>query len=152
MKVYRLSRSAYAADLSGKGASLKGGRWNSAGVDMIYTADSRALAMAEVMVHFSAAMVPRDYRMVELNIPDDLPVQHTMVKDLPEDWHVFPYRTSTQAIGDEFVRANQYSLLRVPSAVVPGDFNFLLNPHHPDFKKISILKTEKFPFDARMFR
>ena len=151
MRVYRLSRAAYANDLSGKGASLKGARWNSTGVEMIYTAESRALALAEVMVHFTAAMVPADYRMVTIEIPDDLNIQHITLKDLPPDWHVFPYLSSTQATGDEFIHENKFPILRVPSAVVPGDFNFLLNPHHPDIKKVSILKTEKFPFDSRMF-
>ncbi len=151
MKVYRLSRAAHANDLSGKGAAMRGARWNSPGVEMIYTADSRALAMAEVMVHFTAAMVPDDYHMVELEIPGDLDIQHIAAIGLPRDWNVFPYLSSTQAIGDEFIRAKQSPVLRVPSAVVPGDFNFLLNPNHPYIKKISILKTEKFPFDSRMF-
>jgi RES domain-containing protein len=151
MKVYRLSRAAYAADLSGKGASFKGARWNSAGVEMIYSADSRALALAEVMVHFTAAMVPPDYRMISLEIPDDLAIQYITTKDLPPDWNIFPYHASTQTIGDRFIQENKFSILRVPSAVVPGDYNFLLNPHHPDITRISILKTEKFPFDKRMF-
>jgi RES domain-containing protein len=151
MKVYRLSRAAYANDLSGKGASFKGARWNSAGVEMIYTAESRALALAEVMVHFTAAMVPHDYRMISMEIPDDLVIQHIVLKDLPTDWNIFPYHSSTQTIGDQFIHENKFLILRAPSAVVPGDYNFLLNPHNPDIKKVTILKSEKFPFDKRMF-
>jgi RES domain-containing protein len=151
MKVYRLSRAAYAADLSGRGASYKGARWNSAGIGMIYTAESRALALAEVMVHFTAAMIPPDYRMITLEFPDDLNIQHISTKDLSPDWNIFPYHASTQMIGDRFVHENKFLILRVPSAVVPGDYNFLLNPGHEDIKKVSILKSEKFPFDKRMF-
>ena len=72
MKTYRLSRAAFANDLSGAGSSFKGARWNSIGTEMIYAAQSRALAMAEIMVHFTAAMVPADYMMVTLDIPDNL--------------------------------------------------------------------------------
>ena len=151
MKAYRLSRAVYANDLSGKGSSFKGARWNSIGIGLIYTAESRALAMAEVMVHFALAMAPRDYMMVILEFPDDLKRQLISVDMLPKNWNVFPYLSSTQTIGDSFVRENQFPILRVPSAVVPGDFNLLLNPHHPEFGKITIQKTEKFPFDSRIF-
>jgi RES domain-containing protein len=151
MKSYRLSRAAYANDLSGKGSSFKGARWNSIGIDMIYTAESRALAMAEVMVHFTAAMLPADYMMVILDIPDDLSIQQVSVDSLPPDWNVFPYLTSTQSIGDSFIRENRNAILLVPSAVVQGDFNLLLNPHHPEFKKVTIQKTVKFPLDNRFF-
>jgi RES domain-containing protein len=151
MKVYRLSRSAFANDLSGKGSSLKGARWNSIGIEMIYTSESRALAMAEVMVHISMAMLPHDYRMVILNIPDDLDIQLVSIEELPPNWNVFPYLSSTQMKGDSFVRENRVPVLRVPSAVVPGDFNLLLNPHHPEFRKITIIQIEKFPFDTRVF-
>jgi RES domain-containing protein len=151
MKVYRLSRATYANDLSGKGSSFKGARWNSIGMEMIYTAESRALALAEVMVHFSAAMMPPDYRMVTIDIPDDLAIQQLSVDELPREWNVFPYLSSTQSVGDSFIQENKFSILRVPSAVVPGDFNLLLNPHHADFRKITIEKIEKFPFDNRIF-
>ncbi len=151
MKAYRLSRAAFANDLTGAGSFIKGARWNSIGTEMIYTAQSRALAMAEIMVHFTAAMVPADYMMVTLDIPDNLNIQHLSVDELPQYWNVFPYLSSTQLIGDSFIQENNFPVLRVPSAVVSGEFNYLLNPHHPEFKRISIEKTEKFPFDSRIF-
>ena len=151
MKVYRLAREPYAKSLSGKGAALKGARWNSVGVEMIYTASNRALAMAEVAVHFTAATLPEDYMMVVLNIPDDLRVQAFSLSLLPADWNVFPHSPSTQSIGDGFILENKFPILRVPSSVVQGDFNLLLNPYHPDFKKIVIEQIEKFPFDSRIF-
>lgn len=151
MKTYRLSRAAFANDLSGAGSSFKGARWNSIGTEMIYTAQSRALAMAEIMVHFTAAMVPADYMMVILDIPDNLNIKNLTVDELPPNWNVFPYLSSTQFIGDSFIHENKFPVLRVPSSVVSGEFNYLLNPHHPEFKRISIEKTEKFPFDSRIF-
>jgi RES domain-containing protein len=151
MKVYRLSRAVFTNHLSGTGSSIKGARWNSAGVEMIYTAESRALAMAEVMVHLSAAMVPDDYLMITVNIPDDLIIKQLSLDSLAPDWNVFPYLSSTQSIGDGFIRENKFPAFRVPSAVVPGDFNLLLNPHHADFSRITVEKIEPFLFNSRIF-
>jgi RES domain-containing protein len=152
MKAYRLARRPYANSLSGKGAALKGARWNSAGVEMIYTALNRSLALAEVAVHLTAATVPDDYMMVVLDVPDDLEIQEILTVSLSDGWNVFPYSRETQSIGDEFIRKNRIPVLKVPSAVVRGDFNLLLNPHHPAFKAITIEQMERFPFDSRMFR
>ena len=152
MKVYRLSRARYADHISGTGSSNKGARWNSVGVEMIYTAESRALAMAEIMVHLSAAMIPKDYLMITVNIPDDLVIQQLPPEVLPPDWNVFPYLASTQTLGDSFIRDSRFPILKVPSAVVAGDFNLLINPHHKDFNRIKVEKTEKFPFDSRFFK
>jgi RES domain-containing protein len=152
MKAYRLARNPYANSLSGKGAALKGARWNSVGVEMIYTASNRSLAMAEVAVHLTAATVPDDYMMVVLDLPDNLEIQEVPAASLPDGWNVFPYSGATQSIGDDFIRENRVPVLQVPSAVVQGDFNLLLNPYHPAFKEITIEQIERFPFDSRMFR
>jgi RES domain-containing protein len=152
MEVYRLSRKRFAATLSGKGAAVKGARWNSAGVELIYTAANRSLAMTEVAVHFSLATLPEDYVMSTIFIPDDISLQKTGLIDLPEDWNAFPHPSTTQSIGDRFASENKYCILQVPSAVTQGDYNLLINPNHPDFSKIKIIKTEKFPFDKRIFK
>lgn len=152
MKVYRLSRRKYAEELSGKGAAMVGGRWNSRGTELIYTAQSRALAMAEVAVHLTLATLPDDFVMVEIDIPDVVSVSEIGPKELSKHWNSFPYNLRTQSVGDEFVKAEKNCLLKIPSAVVPGDHNFLINPKHVDFNKISISSVENFPFDERLFR
>jgi len=152
MDVFRLSREKFASTLSGKGAAMKGARWNSMGVELIYCASNRSLAMAEVAVHFSLATLPGDYVMMTIFIPDDILVQKLNQSDLPLEWNAFPHPTSTQAIGDKFVSANTYCVLQIPSVVTQGDYNILLNPNHPDFLKIKIVNTQKFPFDKRIFR
>ena len=152
MEVYRLSREKFAGTLSGKGAALKGARWNSVGVELIYTAANRSLAMAEVAVHFTLAMIPDDYVMVTLFVPDDIGMQRLASSDLPSDWNAWPHSASTQSIGDQFVAENKYLVLSVPSAVTRGDFNLLINPGHAGFNQIQIVRTEKFPFDRRIFR
>ncbi len=151
MRVYRLSRKKYAGELSGKGAALSGNRWNSKGVEMIYCADSRSLAMAEVVVHLPFYLLPKDFEMLEINIPDTLRIKTITQKELPEMWNGFPHHPKTQSIGDDFIKANEYAVLKVPSAVVQGDFNFLLNPFHNHFKKIKIKSQQPFIFDSRFF-
>ncbi len=152
MKVYRLARKKYAVELSGKGSAKSCNRWNSVGVEMIYCAESRALAMAEVAVHLSLATLPGDFVMLEISAPDTLSTIFLKEEDLPDEWNAFPHNVSTQKIGDKFIQSKQACILKVPSAVVKGDFNYLINPYHDDFKKIKISKMENFPFDRRIFK
>lgn len=152
MKAFRLSRERFASTLSGKGAAMKGARWNSVGVEMIYTASNRSLAMAEVAVHLTLATVPKDYMMVTIYLPDDVSMQKLTVADLPNNWNAFPHPNFTQAVGDKFISENKYCVLQIPSAVTQGDFNLLINPYHTEFSKIKIINIEKFPFDKRIFR
>ncbi|SFS36486.1 RES family NAD+ phosphorylase [Sphingobacterium wenxiniae] len=149
MEVFRLARDRFAGSLSGKGAALKGARWNSIGVELIYTAANRSLAMAEVAVHFTLATLPNDYMMITIEIPDDIAVKELEEKDLPTHWNAFLHPMSTQNFGDMFVAENEYCAVKVPSVVTQGDYNFLLNPNHPDFAKVRIKRIEKFPFDNR---
>ena len=151
MRAFRLVRKKYPNPLSGEGASRSGNRWNSKGTALIYCADSRALAMAEVAVHLSLGLLPKDYEMVELEIPVQVSLRSLAPAHLPVGWNSFPHLLQTQRIGDEFVAATESCVLKVPSAVVPGDFNYLLNPAHPDFERIQIKSRVDFPFDSRFF-
>jgi RES domain-containing protein len=151
MRVFRLVRKKYANPLSGEGASRSGNRWNSKGTAIIYCAASRALAMAEVAVHLSLGLLPKDYEMVELEIPSKVKIKPYVLENLPEGWNSFPHLIETQRIGDEFVAEENSCVLQVPSAVVPGDFNYLLNPLHRDFAQIQVKSRVDFPFDPRIF-
>lgn len=152
MNGFRLTRKKYPIELSGKGASIVGARWNSKGTEIIYCAESRALAMAEVAVHLSLATLPSDFVMLEIDIPKDISMEVILVENLASNWNVFPFDFSTQLMGDDFVRRNTACVLKVPSAVVQGDCNFLINPYHPDFKTIKIIGQTDFPFDKRIFK
>lgn len=151
MQVFRLSREKYALPLSGKGASIKGARWNSPGTEIIYTAENRSLAMAEVAVHFTWATLPSDYVMMTISIPDDTSISILPTDDLPINWNSFPHSSLTQKFGDDFIMEGKAALLRVPSVVTLGDFNILINPHHKAFQEIKVERIEKFPFDQRLF-
>ncbi|MEO7119549.1 MAG: RES family NAD+ phosphorylase [Ginsengibacter sp.] len=152
MEAYRLSREKFAKTLSGKGAALKGARWNSIGVELIYTASNRSLSMAEVAVHFTLATLPGDYMMITIFIPDNISIQKFNISDLPTNWNTFPHPSTTPSIGDKFITDNKFCVLQIPSAVTQGDYNLLINPNHPDFKRIKIIAIDKFPFDKRIFK
>lgn len=148
MIVYRLSRKSYSADLSGKGAELSGGRWNSKGVAMIYTGQNVSLCMVEVAVHLPFGIVPVDYELITIEIPDN-EIQELELNDF--DWKSPQTMEITQALGDEFVRKSEKLVLKVPSAVIQNEFNFLINPKHPKIKKLKIKSIVSFAFDKRLF-
>ena len=151
MIVYRLSRKLYAHDLSGKGAELAGGRWNSKGTAVLYTSESIALCAVEIAVHMPLGIVPKDYQLVTIELPDDAPIGEVHEKHLPASWKSFPHSNDTQKLGDNYVADGTNLILKVPSATVQGTFNYLINPRHPAFHKVSIVKTEAFAFDKRLF-
>lgn len=151
MIVYRLARFKYSNNLSGKGAEKTGGRWNSKGTALLYTSESRALCTAEIAVHTPLGCVPDDYVMIAVEIPDNASMKQIDPDDLPANWKSFPHPHATQEIGDRFVSDNKNLVLKVPSAIVQGDFNYLINPSHPDFDKIRISGSEPFEFDTRLF-
>lgn len=150
MEVFRLSRKKYSRHLSGEGASIGGGRWNSIGIELVYTSSNRSLAMAEVAVHLALASVPEDFLMLAINIPASISVQTVSADDLPFDWQIFPYSPASQTIGDRFVAEGKYCVLRVPSAITRGDHNYLINPRHRQFETIRITGIDEFPFDTRL--
>lgn len=152
MQVFRLTRKKYKIGLSGKGAAVMGARWNSKGTEIIYTSASRALAMAEVFIHLSLNKLPSDFVMLEINIPESLKMGTLTAEELPIQWNDFPYCLHTQQFGDRLISDNTHAFLQVPSAVVPGDFNYLLNPYHTDFSKITITTYADFPMDNRLFK
>lgn len=152
MEVFRLARKPFSATLSGMGAAINGARWNSRGTELIYTAANRSLAMAEVAAHLTLATLPPDFVMITIEIPDDIAVAAITMKDLPANWNAFPHPASTRSIGDRFVAENKNAVLKIPSVVTRGDFNYLVNPKHPDFNRIRIMSTETFPFDHRLFK
>lgn len=150
MIVYRLSRRKYKSHLSGRGAAIKGGRWNRKGTEVIYTASSRALAMAEVLVHFTLQDLPDDYFMLVIYIPDSIPLYHITEDHLPPDWNLFPYSQGSQKIGESILQTKNYGVIKVPSAVVKGDYNYLIDPECKGFGQVKIVDEEKFPFDDRL--
>ncbi len=136
------------AAFSGQGAADYGGRWNSRGVAVIYVSLTKSLAALETLVHLNP---PARFKFVVFQLQfDDALVEEFPAKKLPADWRVEPPPPSTQRIGDAWVRQARSAVLALPSVIIPSERNFLLNPAHPDFKKISIGKPAPFEFDPRL--
>lgn len=152
MEVFRLTRAKRAYELTGIGASLYGARWNSIGTPIIYTGINRSLVMAETAVHLSFAILPDDFFMMTIFIPDGISIEVVNDEDLPLQWNNYPPVQDTKKFGDDFVLDNRSCLLKVPSAVTQGDSNILINPMHKEFKKIKIIESVPFPFDSRLFK
>jgi RES domain-containing protein len=150
MIVYRISHCKYIEDLSGRGAAMYGGRWNSEGVYILYTAGGPSLAMLESLVHFGGRIVG-DYCQIALEIPDENILEIT-TDNLPDNWRESPAPDLLQAYGNKFIREAGYLALKVPSVLVPDESNYLLNPLHPDFKKVKILVKSRVQFDERLLR
>ena len=153
MIVYRIEREKYLkTTLTGIGASLSNGyRWNSLNTRLVYTAESRSLATLEMSVHLDLSEdLPTDRYYVEIEIPDDLIIQEVKIEDLPEEWDSKPPTIITQTIGDGFVLQNESAVLKVPSSIVPFEFNYLINPSHPDMKKIKVINETSMNFDMRL--
>lgn len=151
MIVFRLSKSQFAEDLSGKGAEKSGGRWNSKGTALVYTSASRALCTTEIAVHTPLGNLPLDFKIISIEIPESVTIQELGENNIPPDWSSIPHSHSTQLIGDRFVAEAKFPVLKVPSVVVKGEFNYLINPAHSESRRITIIATEPFNFDERLF-
>jgi RES domain-containing protein len=152
MKVYRIEREKYLdTTLQGVGSALtEGYRWNSLTTYLVYTAESRALATLEVAVHLDFLEdLPTDRFYVEIEIPDDIEILELSIDQLTENWDSKPPLLETQFIGDDFVSQKNAAVLKVPSAIVPPEFNYLINPNHPDSAKIKVISTQRLQFDNR---
>ena len=132
----------------GEGARRTGGRWNSVGTAVVYTAATLSLALVETLVHLPSGILPA-YSAQRADFDDSL-VAILEDGDLPADWKSDPLPASTRAIGDAWVRAAKSAVLRVPSVVVPIEFNYVLNPKHPDVARVTLRVPMSFPFDPRL--
>ncbi len=148
MILYHITSSKYADDLSGNGARLYGGRWNSEGKAMVYLASSRSLAVLESLAHMIPTNIPRDYVILTIEAPDDFTAVD--IRSLPGNWNEYPEPNILKQIGNSFLLKNEYLLLKVPSAIMPEEFNFLLNPTHAKAGKVKVIKKLPFNFDERL--
>ena len=151
MIVFRLSKERYKNDLSGIGAEKYGGRWNNKGTRITYTAESRALANLEIAVHVTLYGLPKNYYLTSIEIPDNLIIEYDQTRLKGRNWKSNPPLHFTQLEGDTFVNDNKGLILKVPSAIVQDDYNYLINPQHKDFGKVKIIESRPFNFDKRLF-
>ncbi len=138
MMVYRICQADFAEDFSGRGAFLYGGRWNSPGKYMLYTASSRALALLELLVHVPLDVIRfKDYKILSFQLPPESIIEE-----------VEGYE-NVRLIGNSFLEKNEQLVLQVPSVIIPEEFNYLINPLHPTFHKIELMDTRPLKVDPR---
>jgi RES domain-containing protein len=139
------------SSFTGEGARLFGGRWNSPGRPVVYTAQSQALAALEILVHLDFEKLLSHYLAIPVTIPPHL-IEFLSPSSLPKNWRAYPAPRSTHAIGDAWLARASSPALQVPSVVIPSESNFLLNPAHPQFPKLRLGKPVPFLFDPRLTR
>jgi RES domain-containing protein len=134
---------------TGEGARVYGGRWNSKGTAIIYVSEHESLAALELLVHLTPFSPSDRYLSFRLEWEDKL-TEYFPVKNLPANWNAEPPTFQTMQVGDEWARAGKSVALAVPSVLSTVEMNFLLNPNHPDFKKVKISKPLEYRFDSRL--
>lgn len=149
MRVWRLCKREHAA-FDGDGARRAGGRWNRRGTPMVYTSESLSLAAIEILVHCDPGLLPHDLVAVSADIPDSVKIERLELSTLPRDWRRLPAPEALARIGSAWADSERTLVLSVPSAVVPRERNYLLNPKHPEFAKIRRGTPEQFSLDPRL--
>jgi RES domain-containing protein len=150
MELYRIAQEKYADDLSGNGARLYGGRWNSEGLFAVYTSSSRALALLETLAHTPSKMLgEKVYMLVTLSLPDSIKPVEISLSSLTAGWDAIDPKPVTKKLGDKFLRGKLSLLLAAPSVLVPEEVNYVLNPLHHDVRKVKITGKRRVVFDRR---
>ncbi len=152
MQAFRIAKTAQIRDLSGTGAMLYGGRWNQKNIPVVYTSENRALATVEYLVHIPLSIIPGGISMACLDIPDDMIPEQVSIAKLPKNWRAYPAPEELAQLGTEWALAGRSPLLRVPSVIVAGEFNLLINPKHPEITRVKIARIEKYNFNKRLLR
>ncbi len=150
MRVWRIATRAHSA-LDGEGARLYGSRWTSAGRPAVFASATLSLAALERFVHADPDLEARDLFAFAIEIPDHLAIESIDLRDLPSGWRTYPAPRALTRIGDAWLSGARTAILSVPSVVVPGERNFVLNPRHADFSRVKVQPPEAFRFDPRMW-
>ena len=151
MQVWRICRKKYAA-FNGEGSRIAGGRWNRRGTAVVYTSATLSLAVLEYFVNLPRSAAPPDLVAISADVPADLPLTTLGEGELPRGWRRYPALEELADIGTRWAEERATPVLAVPSAVVPREKNYLLNPGHPLFAKIRVGKPESLSLDPRMWK
>ncbi len=149
MEVYRIVHNKWSDQLTASGLPA---RWNSAGIFIIYTAASRSLACLENIVHMGSIDIVKPFVTMVISIPDDIEMKELVTSSLPDGWSQTGEMAylKCRSFGDKWAKDAETAILKVPSAIVPFESNYLINPGHPNFNKVSIVNKEQFSFDHRI--
>ncbi|HGY54656.1 MAG TPA: RES domain-containing protein [Caldithrix abyssi] len=148
MIVFRIAKRKRASDISGYGASIFPGRWNKKGTPVLYTGESKEIALLEYIVHIPPMMSP-ELDILTIDIPNG-PITVLTPEDLPPNWYQYPAPTILSEIGQMWIDEGKTLALKVPSSIIHTANNIILNCKHKDFKRVKILSQKKFYFDSRL--
>lgn len=150
MIVYRITKTEHAA-LDGVGGLYGPGRWHSKGCLVIYTSEHASLAAWEKIVHVASfANLSTNLLLVKIEIPDGIEIQTVPPEVLVKGWDSFPFCIETVSHGTSFLQQKEYLALKVPSSIIPDEFNIILNPLHPDIRGCKVISSIPFKFDKRI--
>lgn len=148
MEVFRITKEKFANELYAPGIE---GRWNEKGEEVIYTSSSRSLACLENLAHKNGKGTTISYRTMVIYVPDRLAIQQVNAQNLPQGWNAISLCRECQQIGSAWYAAKDAPVLRVPSAIIPDEFNYVLNARHPEFEQVKLVATLAFSFDRRLW-
>jgi RES domain-containing protein len=150
MILHRFAHRKYAHDISGTGSKLKGGRWNSVGLAVVYSSERISLSLLEVLANANTLEDLQMLQLTEIEVPDNVPLHEIRLSQLKKEWWKdFEY---SQWLGSEILKENKALIIKCPSAIIESENNYLINPLHSSFKKINIKAVNDFRFDERLFK
>jgi RES domain-containing protein len=153
LSLWRISKRKYAdSAFSGEGARRVGGRWNSRGEGMVYTSGTLSLAALEVFVHMEVEDVATMLAWIRVDVPTEVKIEYLEVTQLPPDWRHIPAPAVLATMGDDWFKSGSTAILAVPSVVIPMEYNYLINPSHPDFVKLAVESPQPFELDPRLWK
>lgn len=139
-------------NFDGEGTRRTGSRWVPKGLRAVYTSATLSLAALELFVHTDTDLVPVRLRAIGADIPDDFTMDERQPSDLPANWREVPAPESLQEIGQSWIAGRRTAIVAVPSVIIPIERNYIINPAHPDFRRIRVVHQEAFSFDPRMWK
>lgn len=148
MIVFRITGKKHARDMSGNGAAIYGGRWNKKGSPVLYTGETKEIALLETIVHTPPAIIPA-LEILAIEIPDDS-IEILSINDLPDNWTNYPAPEILAEIAENWIASNKSIALKVPSCIIHSSNNYILNCRHPDYNKVKIIEQKGFHFDTRL--
>jgi len=149
MVLYRIGKTKFANDREGTGAKLNGGRWNHEGVACIYCAATRALSLLEYSAHVTLDTIPRSLSFTSFEVPDDL-VHVIKTTRLPANWDLWPHPKEARDFGTDLLLENKHAVIQFPSAIIPEESIYLINPQHNRMKSIKIIGLRDYAYDLRL--
>ena len=151
MIIYRIASKDYIDDLSGTGAKLYGGRWNPKGTAMLYASENISLAILEILVHFDGLTIPDNLVLLKLEINDKF-IEDYSISKFKKIQKSPAAESGFKKEGQKWIKNNNSLALKVPSIIIPGEFNILINPTNNNFPSIKKIKKEKLELDSRLFK